>query len=149
MGTTTPQENAPREVLAAVARTFGAPLVLEPVVVPAPPAGAVRVRLTALSICGSDLTFLSGAWGGALPALYGHEAAGIVEAVGAGVQTFTPGMRVAAGLLRWCAFLCRLAGDRLSNDLAPRPRGDHLRHPRTSGLAGDGNRGVCQGDCRP
>ena len=93
---------APRKAQAAVARAFAAPLSLETITLPPPPANCVRVRLTALSICGSDLTFLSGAWGGALPALYGHEAAGVVEAVGTGVSRVALGMRVMAGLLRWC-----------------------------------------------
>ncbi len=114
METTTPQE-AGRPIRAAVARAFATPLSMETILLPAPPAGTLRVRLTALAICGSDLTFLSGAWGGALPALYGHEAAGIVEAIGAGVSRVSIGTRVAAGLLRWCGACRACANARITD----------------------------------
>ncbi len=73
-------------VRAAVCRAFGAPLVIEEVELAAPEAGEVAVRLAACAICHSDIHFAEGAWGGVLPAVYGHEAAGVVYAVGAGVD---------------------------------------------------------------
>jgi Zn-dependent alcohol dehydrogenase len=45
---------------------------------------------------------MQGAWGGALPAVYGHEAAGIVESVGAGVTGFAVGDPVVVTLIRSC-----------------------------------------------
>ena len=42
------------------------------------------MRLDACAICHSDIAYAAGAWGGELPAVYGHEAAGRVTAVGAG-----------------------------------------------------------------
>lgn len=63
--------------------------------VPAP--GAVRVRVTAAGICGSDLhNFLTGAWISRVPSVAGHEFAGVVEAVGPGVSALKPGDAVVA-----------------------------------------------------
>ncbi len=47
---------------------------------------------------------MEGAWGGELPAVYGHEAAGVVEAVGPGVTRLKPGNHVVATLIRNCGF---------------------------------------------
>ena len=76
---------------AAVCRAFGAPLAIEDLVLDPPQAGEVRVDVAACAICHSDIHFAEGAWGGKLPAVYGHEAAGIVESVGAGVEAVRPG----------------------------------------------------------
>ena len=69
---------------AAVCREFGAPLTIEQVRLDPPQAGEVTVRIAACAICHSDITYWQGGWGGALPAVYGHEAAGVVETVGPG-----------------------------------------------------------------
>src|SRR5215472_16385224 len=63
---------------AAVCRSFGAPLGIEEARLRAPGPGEVVVRVAACGICHSDVAFIDGAWGGALPAVYGHEAAGVV-----------------------------------------------------------------------
>src|SRR5262249_59251139 len=72
-------------VRAAVCHEFGAPLRIEELQLREPAAREVAVRLAACAICHSDIAYMQGAWGGELPAVYGHEAAGIVEAIGAGV----------------------------------------------------------------
>ena len=69
--------------------------------------GWVLVRNQAAGICGSDLHYLSGQTRHLipdenLPAVLGHENAGIVEAVGAGVVKLKPGDRVAAEPLHGC-----------------------------------------------
>ena len=87
---------------AAVCRTFGAPLGIEDVDLAAPQAGEILVRVRACGICHSDISFIDGAWGGPLPAVYGHEAAGIVEEVGAGVDGLAPGDHVVVTLIRSC-----------------------------------------------
>ncbi len=87
---------------AAVCRTFGAPLSIEDVSIAAPGEGEVRIDIKACAICHSDLTYIDGGWGGDLPAVFGHEAAGIVESVGAGVQDFKAGDRVVVTLIRSC-----------------------------------------------
>ena len=63
-------------IRAAVARAFGAPLAIEEVDLRAPQGREIEVTLEAVAICHSDITYLEGAWGGPLPAVYGHEAAG-------------------------------------------------------------------------
>jgi S-(hydroxymethyl)glutathione dehydrogenase/alcohol dehydrogenase len=95
-------------VKAAVCRVFGAPLVIEELRLDPPQAGEVRVKLAACAICHSDIHFAQGAWGGTLPAVYGHEAAGVVEEVGPRVDRVRAGDRVVVSLLRSCGrcFFC-------------------------------------------
>ena len=87
---------------AAVCREFGAPLVIENVQLKPPTAGEVVVKLSACAICHSDITFMDGGWGGQLPQVFGHEAAGRVVAVGEGVQLAEIGDRVLVTLIRSC-----------------------------------------------
>lgn len=87
---------------AAVCYEFGKPLVIEEVDLDPPQQGEVRVRLEASSICHSDIHLIRGEWGGTLPLIPGHEAAGIVEAVGEGVKSVRRGERVVVCLIRWC-----------------------------------------------
>ena len=89
---------------AAVCREFGKPLVIEDIDIDPPRDGEVMVRLSACAICHSDILSMEGAWGGRekLPAIFGHEAAGIVEALGPGVAGLTPGDHVIASLIRSC-----------------------------------------------
>jgi S-(hydroxymethyl)glutathione dehydrogenase/alcohol dehydrogenase len=89
-------------VEAAVCRAFGDPLAVEEVELRAPGLGEVGVRVAACAICHSDIAYMRGAWGGPLPAVYGHEAAGIVEEVGAGVDDVQPGDHVVVTLIRYC-----------------------------------------------
>jgi Zn-dependent alcohol dehydrogenase len=89
-------------VKAAVCRTFGAPLTVEDITVADPGDGQVAVTIEACAICHSDIHFVDGAWGGALPAVYGHEAAGVVAAVGPGVRAVEVGDRVVVSLIRSC-----------------------------------------------
>jgi S-(hydroxymethyl)glutathione dehydrogenase/alcohol dehydrogenase len=89
-------------VKAAVCRAFGAPLVIEELRLDPPQTGEVRVRVAACAICHSDIAFAEGAWGGTLPAVYGHEAAGVVQEAGPGVSSLRPGDRVVVSLLRSC-----------------------------------------------
>jgi Zn-dependent alcohol dehydrogenase len=95
-------------VRAAVCRAFGQPLGIEELVLDPPRAREVKVRMAACAICHSDIAFADGAWGGELPAVYGHEAAGVVEELGSGVRTLAPGDRVVVSLLRACGrcFFC-------------------------------------------
>lgn len=89
-------------IKAAVCREFAAPLVFEDVQLAAPSYGEVQVAIKACAICHSDITFIDGKWGGQLPAVYGHEAAGIVEQVGPGVSRYKVGDRVIVTLIRSC-----------------------------------------------
>ncbi len=87
---------------AAVCRMFGAPLSIEEVELAEPGPGEIRVKIVACAICHSDIFYVDGAWGGELPAVYGHEAAGIIEAVGPGVKRMKIGDHVVATLIRSC-----------------------------------------------
>jgi S-(hydroxymethyl)glutathione dehydrogenase / alcohol dehydrogenase len=89
---------------AAVCRAFGAPLSIETIEVAEPGPGEVLIRTAACAICHSDIFYIDGAWGGDLPAVYGHEAAGVIEAVGPGVTRLQPGGHVVATLIRNCGF---------------------------------------------
>src|SRR6202049_1365491 len=89
---------------AAVCRAFGAPLTIETIELEPPCPGEVLIKRAACAICHSDIFFFDGAWGGDLPAVYGHEAAGVVEAVGQGVTRLRPGDHVVATLIRNCGF---------------------------------------------
>ncbi|MEB8386861.1 Zn-dependent alcohol dehydrogenase [Rhodobacteraceae bacterium KMM 6894] len=89
-------------VKAAVCHEFGTPLTIEDVHLRAPQLGEVQVDLAAVAICHSDITYASGAWGGSLPAVYGHEAAGRVSAIGDGVTGVAVGDPVVVTLIRAC-----------------------------------------------
>ncbi len=89
---------------AAVCRAFGAPLTIEMIEIADPGPGEVLIKTAACAICHSDISYIDGAWGGDLPAVYGHEAAGVVEAVGPGVTRLEPGDHVVATLIRNCGF---------------------------------------------
>ena len=102
---------------AAVCRSFGAPLTLEDLRIATPGPGEVRIAIKACAICHSDLSYITGAWASGraddLPAVYGHEAAGVVESVGAGVASVREADRVAVTLVRACGHCryCRAGAD--------------------------------------
>jgi Zn-dependent alcohol dehydrogenase len=87
---------------AAVCYAFGEPLSVEEVEIDPPRQGEVKIRLAATAICHSDVHRIRGEWGGDLPLVVGHEAAGIVEAVGENVTLAQPGDAVVVSLLRSC-----------------------------------------------
>ncbi|NOX40174.1 MAG: Zn-dependent alcohol dehydrogenase [Alphaproteobacteria bacterium] len=87
---------------AAVCYEFGKPLVIQEVALRTPKLGEVEVTLKACAICHSDISYAQGAWGGALPAIYGHEAAGIITALGENVAGYDIGDTVLVTLLRAC-----------------------------------------------
>ena len=113
-----------QEIRAAVCRGHGAPLVVETLHLAAPGVDSVRVRVKAVAICCSDVSYIDGSWGGGLPAVYGHEASGVVEEVGEGVDKMKPGDPVAVTLVRSCGYcpLCSRGEESLcSTDLPPAP----------------------------
>lgn len=94
---------------AAVCYEFGQPLEIEELTIDPPQTGEVKVKLAATAICHSDVHLIRGEWGGDLPVVAGHESAGIVAAVGPGVNTVQPGDHVVVSLLRSCGrcFFCQ------------------------------------------
>jgi Zn-dependent alcohol dehydrogenase len=90
------------EIRAAICHKFGEPLVIDTVHLRAPLAGEVEVTLDACAICFSDISFMDGGWGGNLPAVYGHEAAGRISAIGPDVTAYAKGDPVLVTLIRSC-----------------------------------------------
>ena len=83
------------ETRAAVAHEAGKPLTIETVTLAGPKAGEVLVEIKATGICHTDEFTLSGADPeGLFPAILGHEGAGVVVEVGAGVTSVKPGDHV-------------------------------------------------------
>lgn len=76
---------------------IGAPLAVSTRPIPQPGPGEVRVRVEACGVCGSDVFLQKGGFGDAvsLPVIPGHEAAGVVDALGDGVTTVAVGDQVA------------------------------------------------------
>lgn len=99
-------------IKAAVCHEFGAPLTIEDIQIRAPEMGEIEVTLDAVAICHSDISFADGIWGGSLPAVYGHEAAGRVSAVGAGVNGVQEGDSVVVTLIRSCGSCPSCSGGR-------------------------------------
>ncbi|TVZ79692.1 S-(hydroxymethyl)mycothiol dehydrogenase [Streptomyces sp. BK340] len=89
-----------QQVRAVVARSKGAPVSLETIVVPDPGPGEAVVKIEACGVCHTDLHYREGGISDEFPFLLGHEAAGVVEAVGEGVTDVAPGDFV---ILNWRA----------------------------------------------
>lgn len=89
-------------IRAAVCHAFGEPLVVEEVELAQPEGRSVEVTLEACAICHSDISYADGIWGGTLPAVYGHEAAGRITAVGDQVGGLKVGDKVIVTLIRSC-----------------------------------------------
>ena len=94
---------------AAVLEEAGAPLVLRSDIdIEEPRAGEVLVRVAHCGVCHSDVSIIDGTFPSALPVILGHEAAGVIEAVGPGVTTLAVGDHVVltpcppCGTCPWC-----------------------------------------------
>ncbi|MEO5964484.1 MAG: alcohol dehydrogenase catalytic domain-containing protein, partial [Candidatus Limnocylindrales bacterium] len=89
-----------REIQAAVIERAGVPTTIEDLLLDEPHPGEVLVRMTASGVCHSDLHVRDGEWQRPGPIVMGHEGAGIIEAVGAGLDASVVGRSVA---LSWYA----------------------------------------------
>ncbi|XP_061599892.1 alcohol dehydrogenase 1-like [Cololabis saira] len=88
---------------AAVAWEPNKPLVIEEIEVAPPQANEVRIKVMASGVCHTDLYHLfEGMHKDGFPAVLGHEGAGVVESVGAGVTEFQPGDRVIPLFISQC-----------------------------------------------
>ncbi len=94
---------------AAVLHPEASSLQIEQVGVAGPGPEEVLVRTAATGLCHSDLHFIGGSWPTPTPCVLGHEAAGVVEAVGAGVGDFAPGDHVVTCLSVGCGE-CNICG---------------------------------------
>ena len=88
------------EVKGVVARSKGAPVTVETIIVPDPGPGEAVVDVQACGVCATDLHYREGNITDEYPFLLGHEAAGVVSAVGEGVTNVAVGDYV---ILNWRA----------------------------------------------
>ena len=113
---------------AAVLEATGQPLVVhDDVTIADPGPGQVRVRVSHCGVCHSDLSMVDGAFPTPLPIILGHEAAGIIDAVGPDVTSLEPGDHVVmtacppCGTCYWCvrgeASLCVNSNGLVTNAL--------------------------------
>ncbi len=106
-------------IKAAVCHSFGAPLSIEDVQLAAPDGRAVEVELEACAICHSDISYVDGIWGGTLPAVYGHEAAGRISATGPDARNIAVGDRVIVTLIRSCGTCASCSAGRPTACVSP------------------------------
>ena len=111
---------------AAVLFEAKTPLSIEDVTIDNPAAHEVLIRTVACGVCRSDLHFVDGAYPHPLPGIPGHEAAGIVEAVGEEVRTVKVGDHVVTCLSAFCGHCEFCVTGRMSLCINPgtkRPKG--------------------------
>ncbi|HEY0442032.1 MAG TPA: NAD(P)-dependent alcohol dehydrogenase [Xanthobacteraceae bacterium] len=89
------------QITAAVVRERAGPFVLEPIELDDPRPGEVLVQVAASGMCHTDLHGRDGYYGTPFPAVFGHEGAGRVLAVGSGVKSVAPGDQVIMSF-PWC-----------------------------------------------
>lgn len=98
----------PKQMLAAVVREFGKPLVIEERPVPEPGDGQILVMVMASGVCHTDVHAAAGDWPvkPTLPLIPGHEGVGVVVALGKGVTTVREGDRVGIPWLHSACGVC-------------------------------------------
>ncbi|HEX8856605.1 MAG TPA: alcohol dehydrogenase catalytic domain-containing protein [Thermoleophilaceae bacterium] len=119
-------------IRAAVLEEFGAPLEVQELDLAEPKAGEVLVRLEACGVCHTDLYTASGADpSGYAPTVLGHEGAGVVEKIGDGVTSLSPGDHVVTLFSPQCRECVHCLSDRTNLCLA-------IREQQNSGFLPDG-----------
>lgn len=89
-----------QHVRGIIAKAKGQPVSMETIVVPDPGPGEAVVAIQACGVCHTDLHYREGGINDEFPFLLGHEAAGVVESIGPGVEDVAPGDYV---ILNWRA----------------------------------------------
>ncbi len=108
------------QIKAAVLYEANTPLVVEDVELDDPKEGEVLVRLASAGVCHSDYHVMKGEWKPPMPIVLGHEAAGVVERVGPGVNMSKPGDHVILNFrpnCGWCRY-CSVGRPVLCNGAA-------------------------------
>jgi Zn-dependent alcohol dehydrogenase len=116
-------------VKAAVCTDPGGRLRIETLHLARPRPGEVAVRLGAAGLCGSDRTVVTGALPSPLPIVLGHQGAGVVVEIGAGVRSVAPGDHVVVVAVQQCGacaacvrgrpHLCRPGAEAVATGLLP------------------------------
>jgi S-(hydroxymethyl)glutathione dehydrogenase/alcohol dehydrogenase len=115
---------------AAVLRQVGSPLQIEDVQIGKPGPHEVLIRTAAAGVCHSDLHFVEGSYPYPLPAVLGHESAGVVEAVGSEVRTVKPGDHVITCLSAFCGHCEHCLTGHMSRCVSPETRRRQTEEPR-------------------
>jgi S-(hydroxymethyl)glutathione dehydrogenase / alcohol dehydrogenase len=121
---------------AAVLRETKTPLSIEDVQISKPGPHEVLIRTAAAGVCHSDLHFVDGLYPFPLPAVLGHESAGVVEQVGSEVRTVKPGDHVITCLSAFCGHCEHCLTGYMSRCVSPetkRQQGETPRLARDSG----------------
>jgi len=121
---------------AAVLREVGKPLQIEDVQINKPGPHEVLIRTVAAGLCHSDLHFMEGSYPTQLPAVLGHESAGVVEAVGSEVRTVKPGDHVITCLSAYCGHCESCLTGHLSLCVSPETKRGADEEPRLSTATG-------------
>jgi len=87
---------------AAVMREYGKPLTIEDIEIARPQAGEVKVHISAVGLCHTDISVFHGGFPPPLPVVLGHEGVGVVEEVGIGVTGLKQGDKVLFNALVYC-----------------------------------------------
>jgi alcohol dehydrogenase, propanol-preferring len=97
---------------AAIATSFGRPLMLSDVSMPSPGPGEILVKVAACGVCHTDIHAVDGDWPvkPKLPFIPGHEVVGHVAALGQGVTTFREGDAVGVAWLHDACGACEYCG---------------------------------------
>lgn len=95
------------DAVAAIMPAANSAFELSDITIDQPKPGEVLIDIKAVGVCHSDLVMVSGAFGNAFPAVFGHEGAGVVAAIGEGVTKVAPGDKVlltfnSCGQCRYC-----------------------------------------------
>jgi S-(hydroxymethyl)glutathione dehydrogenase/alcohol dehydrogenase len=128
---------------AAICYEFGKPLAIEDVEIGSPQKGQVKVRLAATAICHSDIHDMKGELPGALPFVGGHESAGYIQELGAGVAGLKVGDPVVVSLLTSCGhcFYCLTGMPHQCENWNPGKKCEHLHNKKGQVLVPKGGVG--------
>ncbi|ABS64616.1 Alcohol dehydrogenase zinc-binding domain protein [Parvibaculum lavamentivorans DS-1] len=121
---------------AAVLRQVGQPLAIEDVKINKPGPHEVLIRTVAAGVCHSDLHFVEGSYPYPLPAVLGHESAGVVEQVGSEVRTVKPGDHVITCLSAFCGHCEHCLTGHLSRCVSPETKRQAEEEPRLGAVPG-------------
>ena len=121
---------------AAVLREVGQPLQIEDVKIGKPGPHEVLIRTAAAGVCHSDLHFIEGKYPHPLPAVLGHESAGVVEAIGSEVRTVKVGDHVITCLSAFCGHCEYCLTGHMSLCVSPDTKRDKEDEPRITSPKG-------------